>query len=110
MLKKSNTSRYSSSLGAGVRAGVTESNLALWLGFGCREMRKSRSNAQRRILRHKVSKQYTCNLGRTYSASIFTVDGVTRSPFSPVGVFCESWYSERTRDSRFAYRVPTSQY
>lgn len=69
MLKKSKTSRYSSSFGAGVRAGVTDGNLALLLGFGCREMRKSRSKAHRRI-----------------SANILTVEGVTRSPFKPVGV------------------------
>jgi hypothetical protein len=64
MLKKSNTSKYSSSFGAGVRAGVTEGSLALLLSFGCLEIRKSRSNAHLRI-----------------SAKIFTVEGVTRSPF-----------------------------
>lgn len=49
-LKKSNTSRYSSSLGAGVLAGVTLGNLLRALGcLGCREMRKSKSNAVRRI-------------------------------------------------------------
>jgi len=75
MLKKSNTSRYSSSFGAGVLAGVTETGLVMECIFGCLEMRKSRSNAHRRI-----------------SAKILTVDGVTRSPLTPVGVRCDSWY------------------
>lgn len=73
-LKNPKTSRYSSSFGAGSLGGIAVAIEGVWWPFpiavipiveerGWFDMRKSRSNAQRRI-----------------SARILTVDGVARSP------------------------------
>ena len=81
-LKKPNTSRYSSSFAARFRDGIAaadDSGRSDSDEWGWRDMRKSKSNAQRRI-----------------SARIFTVDGVERSP-SVVEDCWYSPYSSRTR-------------
>lgn len=99
-LKKPKTSRYSNSFGAKFRDGIAAvvdvvdgGKLLVLVGEerGCREMRKSRSKAHRRI-----------------SASIFTVDGVVRS----CSVSPDCWYSpysSRTRWRIVLYRSATFQ-
>lgn len=91
-LKKPKTSRYSSSLGARFLDWAGPLVGEVWgEERGWREMRKSRSKAQRRM-----------------SARILTVEGVERS----VSVFEDCWYSpysSRTRWRMELYRSATFQ-
>lgn len=91
-LKKSKVSKYSSSFGAGVLAGVMLGiRDTIPTCFGCLDIKKSRSYAHRLI-----------------SANIFTEDGVIRSPAGPTDR-SESLCSSRTRWSMAVYLSATSQ-
>lgn len=82
-LKKPKTSRYSNSFGARFRDSIPVGGAAGWLAVGeergCRDIKKSRSKAHRRI-----------------SASILTEDGVDLSPSTAPAC----WYSPYSSSTR----------